>query len=39
MFNAFQSDIYNLQDYRIKLIEQTNIQPAQVTDLFFRYGY
>ncbi|HXH99754.1 MAG TPA: hypothetical protein VNI52_05775 [Sphingobacteriaceae bacterium] len=39
MFNAFQSNIYDLQDYRLKLIQQTSNQPTEVTDLFFRYGY
>lgn len=40
MFNAFQSTIFTLQDYRIKLIQQNlNNQTTQVTNLFFQYGY
>lgn len=39
MFNAFQSDIYSLQDYRIKLIQQNNSQTTEVVNLFNLYGY
>ena len=39
MFNAFQSDIYTLQDYRIKLIQQNNSQTSEIINLFNQYGY
>lgn len=41
MFNAFQSSIFTLQDYRVKLIQQnpTNPTTPQVTNLFSQYGY
>lgn len=41
MFNAFQSSISTLQDYRVNLIQQnpTNPTTPQVTNLFFQYDY
>lgn len=40
MFNAFQSDIFTLQDYRYKLLLQNgNNQATEVTSLFANYGY
>lgn len=40
MFNAFQSDIFTLQDYRYKLLLQNgNNQAAEVTSLFNLYHY
>jgi hypothetical protein len=40
MFNAFQSSIYTLQDYRVKLLQQTaNNTAPSVPDLFSQYGY
>ncbi|MEJ7693184.1 hypothetical protein [Daejeonella sp.] len=39
-FNAFQSDIFSLQDYRNKLLLQNgNNQGSQVTSLFSEYNY
>ena len=39
MFNAFQSSIYTLGDYRLKLIQQNPNNPTinQVTNLFTEY--
>jgi hypothetical protein len=39
MFNAFQSGIYTLGDYRLKLIQQNPSNPtvSQVTNLFTEY--
>lgn len=40
MFNAFQSDIFTLQEYRYKLLLQNgNNQAAGVNALFSQYGY
>ena len=40
MFNAFQSSIYTLQDYRDKLLLQNgNNQAVEITSLFTQYGY
>lgn len=40
MFNAFQSTIYTLQDYRLNLIQQNpNNQSTQITSLFSDYHY
>lgn len=40
MFNAFQSTIYTLQDYRVKLLQQTsNPTSGFVTNLFAQYHY
>ncbi|WP_419803463.1 hypothetical protein [Mucilaginibacter sp.] len=40
MFNAFQSNITNLQDYRIKLLQSTtNPTSGFVPNLFFQYHY
>lgn len=39
MFNAFQSSIYTLHDYRVKLLQQTANSTSQyVGDLFSQYG-
>lgn len=40
LFNAFQSNIYTLQDFRIKLLQTTtNSTSAFVPNLFSQYGY
>ncbi|MEO7044032.1 MAG: hypothetical protein ABI091_01905 [Ferruginibacter sp.] len=40
MFGAFQSNIYTLHDYRVKLLQQTtNATSANVPDLFSQYHY
>lgn len=40
MFNAFQSSIYTLQDYRVKLLQQTsNPTSGNVPGLFAQYNY
>jgi hypothetical protein len=40
MFNAFQSTVYTLHDYRIKLLQQTtNPTSGNVPNLFLQYGY
>ncbi len=40
MFNAFQSDVYSLQDYRIRLLQQNNNnQSAEIINLFSQYHY
>jgi len=40
MFNTFQSTIYSLQDYRIRLLQTTtNSTSAFVPNLFTQYGY
>ncbi|MEO6638354.1 MAG: hypothetical protein ABIN25_08760 [Ginsengibacter sp.] len=41
MFSAFQSTIYTLQAYRIKLLQinNNNNNPTPVTNLFSQYGY
>ncbi len=41
MFTAFQSSIFTLQDYRLKLIQQNSGNPTSgnVTNLFFQYHY
>lgn len=40
MFGGFQSNIYTLQDYRIRLLQQTtNSTSANVPDLFSQYHY
>ena len=39
MFNAFQSSIYTLQDYRDKLLLQNGNNQAEITSLFTQYGY
>ncbi|HYM94523.1 MAG TPA: hypothetical protein VET23_10315 [Chitinophagaceae bacterium] len=39
-FNAFSSSITTLGDYKTNLLQQSNNnQSAQVTNLFFQYGY
>lgn len=40
MFNALDNDIYNLSNYKNRLLlENGNNQSSQVTQLFFQYGY
>lgn len=40
MFGAFQSNIYTLQDYRVRLLQTTTNPTSQfVTNLFLQYGY
>lgn len=40
MFNAFQSTIFTLQDYRVNLLQHNgNNQAVEVTNLFNQYGY
>lgn len=40
MFDAFQSNVFTLQDYRTRLLSQTSNPTSQyVTDLFFQYHY
>ena len=40
MFNAFQSTIYTLQNYRIRLLQTTtNSTSGFVPNLFSQYGY
>ncbi len=40
LFNAFQSNIYNYHDYRVKLLQQTsNPTSGNVPSLFSQYGY
>ncbi len=40
MYSAFQSNIYTLQDYRLKLLQTTsNSTSAFVTNLFAQYHY
>jgi hypothetical protein len=40
MFNALQTDILNLQDYRARLLQQTsNSTSPFVPNLFVQYGY
>ena len=40
MFNAFQSTIFTLQDYRLKLIQlNPNNQSTEITNLFADYHY
>ena len=39
-FNALQSDVRSIPAFRNRLLQQNgNNQAANVTDLFFRYGY
>lgn len=40
MFNTFQSNVYTLQDYRIKLLGTvTNPSSGEITNLFVQYHY
>ncbi|MEO7800627.1 MAG: hypothetical protein ABIR81_01435 [Ginsengibacter sp.] len=40
LFNTFQSNIYNLQNYRLRLLQTTtNTTSSQVTALFSQYNY
>ena len=40
LFNAFQNNIYSLQDYRLRLLQTTtNTTSSFVPNLFFQYGY
>lgn len=40
MFNAFQSSIFTLQDYRVRLLQTTtNPTSSHVADLFTQYHY
>ena len=39
IFNALQSDITTLQQYRVRLLNQNTNNPAGVTSIFTFYGY